>query len=299
MVDSPGHASGSRGPRWELLRALGAALVTPPPHNDAMLEALGLPAQSGAEHTGVFVLGAPPHAAIYLGPEGKLGGVGLDRVAGYWRVLGLQPPEDADHLGVLLMLYAELGEAEDNAGAEATRTALARVRSVLFDEHIASWAPAYLAAAHTHTAPAVAAWVQLTAEALRAEATHLRVGELPAALRDAPAPLDPSADPASMLDALVAPVRSGFVLTWPDVERCGAQTGLGVRRGERRYALKAYLEQDPRLTLDWLASHARSWTERHAAAFPDPLIASWWQDRARHTARTLDALNQPTMAGRS
>ena len=35
---------------------------------------LGLPAPTAAEHTGVFVLAAPPHAAIHLGADGKLGG---------------------------------------------------------------------------------------------------------------------------------------------------------------------------------------------------------------------------------
>ena len=83
-----------------------------------MLAALGLPAPTAAEHTGVFVLSAPPHAAIHLGGEGKLGGEGLDRVAGFWRAIGLTPPPDADQLGVLLMLYAELADAEAAARTE-------------------------------------------------------------------------------------------------------------------------------------------------------------------------------------
>ncbi len=107
---SAGTASETEIPdaqRWELLRALGAAVLTPPPGNAAPCEVLGLPAQSGVEHTQVFVLSTPLHAAIHLGPEGQLGGEGLDRISGFWRVLGMDPPEDADHLGTLLMLYAE------------------------------------------------------------------------------------------------------------------------------------------------------------------------------------------------
>jgi hypothetical protein len=92
--------------RWELLRSLGAVVLTPPPGNRALCAALDLPIPTGVEHTDAFVLSAPPHGAIHLGPEGKLGGEGLDRIAGFWRVLGLQAPEDADHLGALLMLYA-------------------------------------------------------------------------------------------------------------------------------------------------------------------------------------------------
>lgn len=284
--------------RGELWRALGAALVTPPPNNAAVLDALGLPAQTGADHTGAFVLSAPPHAAIHLGPDGKLGGAGLDRVAGFWRVLGLDPPEDADHLGVLLMLYAELGDAEHATTTPDTRRALTHARTTLFAEHIASWAPSYLAAVTRHTPASVAAWATLTADAVRTETAPSPSRSLPAALRDAPDPIDPTADDsAALLDALLSPVRSGLVLTWPDVEQCGAQAGLGVRRGERRYAIKAYLEQDPRPTLHWLAHHARACSQQHAAAFADPDVAQWWQARARHTAAALESMLEHTTVG--
>ena len=54
--------------RWELLRALGAAVLTPPPGNAGPCEALGLPAQSGVEHTQVFVLTAPPPGGALAPP---------------------------------------------------------------------------------------------------------------------------------------------------------------------------------------------------------------------------------------
>ena len=57
-------------PGWELLRSLGAAVLTPPPGNGAVCAALDLPSPTGVEHTNAFVLSAPPHAAIHLGPEG-------------------------------------------------------------------------------------------------------------------------------------------------------------------------------------------------------------------------------------
>ena len=98
--------------RAELLRALGAVAASPPPHCHPVTATLGLPSATAAEHTGVFVLAAPPHAAIHLGPSGMLGGEGLDRVAGFWRAIGLHPPQDADHLGLLLMLYAELSDED-------------------------------------------------------------------------------------------------------------------------------------------------------------------------------------------
>ena len=67
--------------------------LTPPPGSDAVCAALDLPSFSGAEYTEAFVLLAPPHAAIHLGTEGKLGGDALDRVEGFWRALGA-----SDHL---------------------------------------------------------------------------------------------------------------------------------------------------------------------------------------------------------
>ena len=108
----------SSATRAELLRALAAVVLSPPSSCRRALEALGLSEVTGAEHTAVFVLAAPPHAAIYLGKEGKLGGEGLDRVAGYWRAIGLEPPTEADHLGLLLALYCELLDAQAAARSE-------------------------------------------------------------------------------------------------------------------------------------------------------------------------------------
>lgn len=279
--------------RWELLRALGAAVLTPPPGNAGPCEALGLPAQSGAQHTKVFVLSAPPHAAIHLGPEGMLGGEGLDRIAGFWRALGLSAPEDADHLGVLLLLYSELGEAESGAADDKARSQMRRARTALFHEHLWSWAPGYLAAVADLQVEPTTAWAQVTEQALRVELADLGPAVLlPLALRAAPPALEPTDSFDETLDALVAPVRSGMILTYPDLVACASATGVGVRRGERRYALKAMLQQDAHRTLRWLAEHARRLSELHAGASAgnpqEPGV--WWAARASSTARTLDAL---------
>ena len=279
--------------RWELLRALGAAVLTPPPGNSGPCEALDLPVQTGAEHTQVFVLGAPPHAAIHLGPEGKLGGEGLDRISGFWRALGLRAPEDADHLGTLLLLYAELGEAETGAASDKLRAQMRRSRTALFHEHLWSWAPGYLAAVRGLGVPSVAEWAQLAEQALRAELEDVEPATmLPLALREAPAPLD--ADPTfdETLDMLVAPIRSGMILTYPDLEAAAAGAGLGVRRGERRYALKALFEQDAAATLRLLAAHADHWSAAHSAhAHGGPNDAcSWWSARAAGTSSALNEL---------
>ena len=286
-------ASSRMTARWELLRALGAVLVTPPPSNRTLSDALGLPALSGVDHTDAFVLTAPPHAAIHLGPEGKLGGEGLDRVAGFWRALGLVAPEDADHLGVLLMLYAELGDAEAAASDERGRAQLQRARVALLHEHVWSWAPGYLAAVIALDIRSVSAWAELTFETLLVETTQIGPpDQLPLALRAAPAGLQLSDSFDELLDAMVTPVRSGIILTRRDLGQTAAALGVGYRHGERRYTLKAMLEQDKPATVRWLACHARSWSKQHRAAdrgWPsDP--SGWWSGRAEAAAAVLDAM---------
>ena len=285
--------------RAELLRGLGGALLTPPPGNAPVLAALGLPEQTGAEYTAAFVLGAPPHAAIHLGPEGKLGGEGLDRVAGFWRVLGLAVPPDADHLGVLLLLYAELADAEHASGGERTRAQLARARATLLTEHLRSWAPGYLAALAGHRIGPVTAWAELTAAALAAEDGGAPGELLPAALREAPEGLHAALAGDELLDRLVAPVRAGFPLTWPDLERCASALSLGLRRGERRFALRALFEQDRGATLGWLAGHAHDWAQRHLRLGPEPASATmrWWSARAAASARAVQHWPEPASSG--
>ncbi len=270
--------------RFELLRALGELSSTSPAASAAVSRALGLEAMSAADHTRVFVLDLPPFASIHLGAEGKLGGEGADRVAGLWRALGLTPPADPDHLAVLLGLYAELAEASRGCRTEAARRRLEHARTVLLAEHLASWLPGYLIAASGY--PAVAAWAALTAAALRRELEEVGVPEqLPVALRDAPPGPARASGAGDLLDALVAPLRAGFVLTHQDLEDAGATTGLGVRRGERRYALQAMFDQDPLATCGWLADHALRWSSAHRES--DGPFARWWASRARETASAL------------
>jgi TorA maturation chaperone TorD len=277
----------------ELLRALGSVPASPPPYCHAVTESLSLPAPTAAEHTSVFVLAAPPHAAIHLGAHGKLGGEALDRVAGFWRAIGLRPPQDADHLGALLMLYAELAEAETGARREPTRDRLRHAREALLFEHLWSWAPGYLTAVTGLGVPSLAAWAQLTLSALGREARRAAPpSALPLALRTAPPPVTPADGRGQLLDALVAPVCSAVLLTGTDLREATAAAGLGYRVGERRYTLQSMLDQDPEATLGWLAGHARRWAALHAAQQPvaghDP--RHWWARRAARSARTLRQL---------
>jgi hypothetical protein len=297
--------------RAELLRALGAVASSPPPRCGPAAAGLGLPVPTAAEHTAVFVLSAPPHAAIHLGEDGMLGGEGLDRVTGFWRVLGLSPPTDADHLGALLMLYAELSDAETAVRAEPARMRLHRAREALFWEHLWSWAPGYLTAVRRLGTPSLGPWARLTLDALSREARQCAApAALPLALRAAPPPLGPASAVPSLtpgavstpgaggpttghlLGLLLAPVRSGIVLTREDLREAAAFGGTGYRVGERRYTLQAMLDQDTAATVGWLSDFARQWAswhiEQQPVGGPDP--RRWWADRAAGTALALHEL---------
>ena len=279
--------------RWELLRAVGALTMVAPPAGDRVAVTLGLRPFSASEHTDLFVLSLPPYAGIHLGPEGKLGGEGADRVAGLWRVLGLNPPSDADHLGSLLILYAELGEAADHTTSDRSRERIDHVRAALLWEHLWSWVPGYLDAVAEEEV-AAKPWVHLSRRILRRE-TLLTPGAstLPLALRAAPRALDAEIDYEDLLDALTAPVRTCFVLTYRDLAVAARSLGLGLRRGERRFALKSLFEQDASATFNWLSTHAGRWAALHRdrpAVPADP--SQWWEQRALHTCEVLNTLAQ-------
>jgi TorA maturation chaperone TorD len=278
--------AGAQPGRWELLRALGA-MADSPAAARAAGPALGLAAMTDAEHTAVFVLNCPPYAAVYLGPEGALGGEGADRVAGFWRALGITPPAEPDHLAALLGLYARLGEAADGATRAATAAALARSRAALLAEHLWPWLPGYLDAVAGLDTPALAAWARLAQRALAAEhAAGPAAGtRLPLALRAAPAGLTTQGRVGDLTAALTTPVRSGIILTRHRLAAGAGQAAVGHRIGERRFTLRAMLEQDPAATLDWLAAEARRWQARHARR-PDP-VSRWWAARAGQTAELL------------
>jgi len=289
-----GRPDGDGPPRWDLLAALGAATTLDAGSNPAILQAMDLPVWSRADATRVFVLELPPYASIHLGAEGKLGGDGAQRVAGMWRALDLQPPPDADHLASILALYAALGRAAADCHTAPARRRLDHARQVVLWEHLWSWLPGYLSIVDAD--PAVGAWARLLGAALDAEVARTRPAPdvLPSALREAPAPLTPACGRAELLDALTVPVRTGFVLTFTDLGDAARQLGVGMRRGERRFALRAMLEQDAAGTLEWLGDHALRCAAVHDG---QPVVATttadpwrWWAGRARGSAATLRTL---------
>jgi hypothetical protein len=280
--------------RWELFRALGAVADGPADARTACT-ALGWTGPGNAEHTEVFVLNCPPYASVYLGAEGGLGGDAADRAAGFWRAIGLTPPAEPDHLSALLGLYASLGEAAGAARRDATADALTRACQALFWEHLWPWLPPYLDAVADLGGPGLVPWADLARRALRAERDAHRGGWLPLALRAAPGPGPAGDGLPAMLDMLTAPVRSGFILTRRSLASGADAAGAGHRIGERRFTLRAMLEQAPAATMSWLAAEAARWGRRHAApASPGDATLAWWARRARHTARLLAAAARDT-----
>jgi hypothetical protein len=291
-----GRAAPPAAARWELLRAVGA-VAGDPDDARALCGALGWPGPGNAEHTEVFVLNCPPYASVYLGAEGGLGGDAADRVAGFWRAIAVAPPAEPDHLTALLSLYASLAEAAHDSRTAATADALTRARRALFWEHLWPWLPGYLNAVADLRAPALSPWAGQALRVIRAERGTHPGGWLPLALRAAPGPVTAAGGLGDLLDALTAPVRSGFILTRHRLAAGAVAAGAGHRIGERRFTLRAMLEQAPADTLRWLSGEAARWSRRHTAARSRDPVPAWWALRARHTADAMAVLSQDTAAG--
>lgn len=278
----------------DLFRTLATLSEPPQPETGRIATALELPrAPSEDEYTELFVFQLYPYASVYLGAEGMLGGEARDRIAGFWRAIGEAPPNDPDHLAVMLALYARLAELEQGAAESLRRSALRRARTAFLWEHLLSWMPAYLSKLLEIAPPVYQAWGRLLEEALLSEARALLgTDRLPLHLREAPPILMRAPEAIGDVAALVlVPVRSGMILTRTDLVRGAQGLRLAPRVAERRFALEALLGQNPDGVLGWLAGEAHRWITRHEAQ-GDLLgeIAQFWAERARRTAAWLSAL---------
>jgi hypothetical protein len=272
--------------RAEVFRALGTLAEPPDPRHRAVAAALGLDGEPApGDHADVFLFGAYPYASVYLGPEGMLGGEARDRVAGFWRALGQTPPSEPDHLAALLGLYAAIVEDEEralDAGDIAAATLRRETRRALLWEHLLSWLTPYLAKVRQLAVPCYSGWARLLADVLADEARAVgRQASLPLHLRAAPGLPEPDASGAEWVSAVLAPVRSGVIVTSWDLRRAANALGLGARVGERAFVLRSMLEQDARGTLGWLAEEAGRAALAHAESeqLLGP-VAAFWRRRA-------------------
>jgi Nitrate reductase delta subunit len=266
----------------EALRALGALSEPPGPGTARLVEALGLPSVPEAyEFTDAFVFQLYPYASVYLGPEGMLGGEARDRVAGFWRALGVQPPPEPDHLAVLLSLYAALAERDEPS------------RHALLWEHLLPWLVPYLARMRETGGDCYGPWAAALCDLLCAEAKAAGPpAREPLHFRRAPALPDPrDGDADAFLAGLLAPARAGMIVLRSDLVRAAHHLGTGARVAERAYVLRSLLAQDRPSTLRWLASEATRQATLHLAS-PNELhpITHWWHGRATTTATFLQEL---------
>ncbi|MHB8154131.1 MAG: TorD/DmsD family molecular chaperone [Bacillati bacterium] len=276
----------------ELFRALGALVEGA--DAPAVAAALGMNQPlDPVEQTNLFTFRLYPYASVYLGPEGMLGGEARDRIAGFWRAIGRTPPDEPDHLCVLLALYAELSEAAERQTNPPRKVMIDHARRALFWEHLASWLPIYLAQVHRIGTPAYRQWGTLLEAALLYEAKTLGPPEqLSLHLRAAPNLPDPrQVGGESFLAALLAPVRSGFIIVRDDLAEAGEALGVGLRHGERRFVLKAMFAQERCELLRWLGALARRNAAAHAdLAAPWSDVTAFWSGRALASAQLFEAL---------
>ncbi|HEX6076563.1 MAG TPA: molecular chaperone TorD family protein [Micromonosporaceae bacterium] len=280
----------TRTSRAELFRALGVFAEQPGPAHPRLAGLLDLPVPSVSDWTEGFVVQLVPYASIYLGTDGMLGGEPADRVAGFWRALRLPVPSDPDHLTALLGLYASLLDSEASELEPARRLLWRQARTALLHEHLLSWLLPYAHGMADAGPEPYAHWAGLLAEALRAETAEVGVPDrIPAALRELPElPAGDEAGLDAVVSALLAPARSGILLTRTHLAVAARQRRLGVRLGDRRQTVRALLEQDAPAALAELAAQARTWAGRHHAdaAVTGP-IAGHWAARAQATSGLL------------
>lgn len=282
----------------ELFRALAVISEGATTAHGRVAASLGVTADPVA-HTDLFCFQLPPYASIHLGAEGMLGGEAADRAAGFWRALGLVPPAEPDHLAALLGLYAALVEAEAGGPGPgvppksdpARRRLRGEARRALLWEHLLVWIPGYARAAARVAGPGYRPWAEALLSALLAEASAVPrpPGPFPLQLREAPPAAAPSDDGLdAYLGRLLAPVRSGMVITRRDLAGAARGLGLGLRMGERHFILRALVAQDPPAVFGWLAGHARTWAEEHGRLVGTlGPVAAFWHTRAEETEAHL------------
>ena len=276
----------------ELLRALTVLAEPPGSAHARVAEALGFREAPVASDFGdVFLFQLYPYASVHVGAEGMMGGDARQRVAGFWSALGRTPPAEPDHLCALLALYASL--CEEEGLDEAREALLERSRAALLHEHIGPWLPHYLERVGELAPGFYAGWADLLARVFAHEA--VRAGHptrLPLHLREAPDLPDPRQDGGgAFLDGLLATARTGVLLTRADLAAIAAGLDLGLRAGERRYALESLLGQDSTGVLLALAAEARRQAQMHAErADLWGATSDFLANRARGTARLLQRL---------
>jgi len=283
----------------ELFRALAYLCEPPAAETPRIAELLGLgPPPSTDAFTDLFEFQLYPYASVYLDASGKLGGEARDRVAGFWRAMGEEPPAEPDHLSIMLAAYSELIERATSGGSRAPGAEPWQLaRAAFLWEQLLSWLPVYLAKLGEVAAGLGSAfyeeWAGLVERALEREAENAdEPDRLPLHLRESTGIADPrECGGEEFLQSLLSPVRSGMILVRDDLYRAAQETGLGLRKGERLYVVRALFAQEPDHVLGWLAEEARRWEGHHSERQGWlGTVAVHWAERAAASGRLLSEL---------
>ncbi len=278
----------------ELYRALAALCERPTSELQPVansLEAGILPPVS--EHTEIFSLQRRPYASIYLSDDGRLGGEARDRIAGFWRVLGLEPPRECDHLAVLLAFYAALWSREQEAPQlSSSRERCAHLRTTFLHEHLLSWLHPFLFKIDSFGSGFYCHWATLLAAALQKDAHQPESPrERPLHLRSTrPLPAATDLDRESLVALLTTPARSGLLLTRADLTSAARHLGIAGRVGERAFMLEAMLSQQSRAVLTWLSDFLRQERENRQAQVAWGNMMSEWTTRLQATSALIESI---------
>jgi len=280
----------------EVFRALASLVEPSGPEGQRLADLLELgPLPDGPQLSELFLFQLYPYASVYLGGEGMMGGEARDRIAGFWRALGLDPPTEPDHLAVMLALYARLAELEEKTEDTRGREAWGQSREAFLWEHLLSWLPPYLSKLTEIGPPFYRRWAELLTTALGEELERRGLSErLPLHLREAPELADPKQEGGeALLRSLLAPVCSGIVLVRADLHRAARELELGVRLGERHFILEALMAQEAGDTLAWLEGECDLWINRHRQAEPVAgVITDYWISRVATTKKVMEEIRE-------
>ena len=288
--------------------ARGLAVLAESPGEEHAMIASSLGLESVplvAEYSDLFLFQLYPYASVYLGPEGMIGGVARDRIAGFWHAVGLRPPKEPDHLAALLGLYASLIERAGAEGSEAEALLSVQASRTLLFEHLCPWVFSWLDRMQELSSGLYASWANLLESFLLEElsgagasrfvdeSVNSRAVSLQH-LRNVPSLPDPRSDGSeAFIAGVLASIRSGMIITRADLAGIARSLDLGLRAGERRYALEHLIAQDAERTLRALMHEARRQGDAHQHR------VTWLGESAGHlshrcasTAALLDELAQ-------
>ena len=157
----------------------------------------------------------------------------------------------------------------------------------MLHEHLEPWVFSFLDRVQELGTEFQVRWAALAGEVLLAEAAWAgRPARLPVHLESAPPLPDPRREGGkAFLSGLLAPVRSGIVLTRTDLARLASALGMGTGITQRRRALEDLLSYDPTAVLTALGDAALESAERHEGRVATlGATGAFWADRARMAA---------------